>query len=339
MNENNCLAKDVVVIGAGPAGSMCAYLLKKAGVECVLIDRATFPREKVCGGSLTHKAYTLLAETMPDLKYDYYPVRKLKLMIGSKTVSDFEPTEELRIVHRKDFDFALLQQYQRIGGEFVQDAFSAYEEQADGRILVTLKSGVQYLCRYLVGADGANSRVRRQAKGTYHGNVLCMEQYVEKTKDCMEVSLSSEYNGGYYYWFPGPDHDIVGYGDKQLTPAMFRNMMERFGVKETKIKGAYVPVEEVETDNDHIILIGDAGGFPNKLTYEGIYYALATGRNASIAIIEGKPFRETNRLIFKKKRMERTIARLMYDSPWGIRIVRLCSVSSRFVRLIFDAGV
>jgi hypothetical protein len=49
-------------------------------------------------------------------------------MIGSKTVSDFQPTEELRIVHRKDFDFALLQQYQRIGGEFVQDAFSAYEE-------------------------------------------------------------------------------------------------------------------------------------------------------------------------------------------------------------------
>ena len=82
MNENNCLAKDVVVIGAGPAGSMCAYLLKKAGVECVLIDRATFPREKVCGGSLTHKAYTLLAETMPDLKYDYYPVRKLKLILA-----------------------------------------------------------------------------------------------------------------------------------------------------------------------------------------------------------------------------------------------------------------
>ena len=65
MKENNCLAKDVVVIGAGPAGSMCAYLLKKAGVECVLIDRATFPREKVCGGSLTHKAYTLLAERCP----------------------------------------------------------------------------------------------------------------------------------------------------------------------------------------------------------------------------------------------------------------------------------
>lgn len=339
MIDNNCLTKDVVVIGAGPAGSMCAYLLKKAGLECVLVDRAVFPREKVCGGGLTHKAYTLLAEMMPDLKYDYYPVRRFKLMIGSKMVSDFKPTEELRIVHRKDFDYALLQQYQRIGGEFVQDAFSSYEEQADGRILVTLKSGVQYLCRYLVGADGANSRVRQQAKGAYHGKVLFMEQYVEKEKDYIEGSISNEYNSGYYYWFPGSAHDIVGYGDKQLTLTMFRNMMERFGIKETKIRGAYIPVEEVETGNDHIILIGDAGGFPNKLTYEGIYYALATGRNASIAIIEGKSFRETNRLIFKNKRKERMIARLMYDTPWGIRIVRLCSVSSRLVRRIFDAGV
>ena len=91
-----------MLCGVGPpAGSMCAYLLKKAGVECVLIDRATFPAKESHGGSLTHKGLSLLAETMPDLKYDYYPVRKLKLMIGSKTVSDFQPTEELRIVHRK----------------------------------------------------------------------------------------------------------------------------------------------------------------------------------------------------------------------------------------------
>lgn len=339
MKKSICQAKDVVVIGAGPAGTTCAYLLKKAGVDCVLIDRANFPRDKVCGGGLTHKAYTLLAEMMPDLSYDYRSVRKMKLMIGTEPVSEFEPTEELRIVNRKDFDYALLQQYQHIGGEWVKGSFAAYEEQADGRLLVNLKSGEQYLCRYLVGADGANSRVRQQATGAYHGNVLFMEQYVEKAKDRIEGSISSEYNSGYYYWFPGTSHDVVGYGDKQLTLAMFRNIMQQFGVKETKIRGAYIPTEEVESGHEHIILIGDAGGFPNKLTYEGLYYALATGRNASIAIIEGKPFSQTNHRIFKNKRKERLIAKLIYGSRWGIRIVRLCSVSSRLVRRIFDAGV
>ena len=47
---------DVVIIGAGPAGSVCAYLLKKAGVDCLLVDRATFPRDKLCGGGRFDRA-------------------------------------------------------------------------------------------------------------------------------------------------------------------------------------------------------------------------------------------------------------------------------------------
>ena len=42
---------DVMIIGAGPAGSVCGYLLKKAGVDCLLVDHATFPRDKICGGA------------------------------------------------------------------------------------------------------------------------------------------------------------------------------------------------------------------------------------------------------------------------------------------------
>ena len=339
MLDNQCQKTDVVIIGAGPAGTTCAYLLKRAGVDCVLVDYATFPREKVCGGGLTHKAYTLLSEMMPDLRYNYRSVRKLKLMVDTKTVSEFEPTEELRIVNRKEFDNVLLQQYLGIGGTFVKESFSTYEEQSDGQVIVLLKSGKKYLCRYLVGADGANSRVRQQAIGDYHGNVLFMEQYVEKTKDMIEGSVSRDYDCGYYYWFPSIGHDVVGYGDKRLTLPMFRDILKRFGVKETRIKGAYIPVEEVDSGSDHIILIGDAGGFPNKLTYEGLYYALVTGHNASTAIIEGKSFRETNGIIFKKKRRERLIAHFFYNTPWGMPLLRLCSVSPRLVRKIFDAGV
>ena len=60
MKETNYLTTEVVVIGAGPAGSTCAYLLKKAGVDCMLFDQAEFPRDKICGGGLTVKSYTLL---------------------------------------------------------------------------------------------------------------------------------------------------------------------------------------------------------------------------------------------------------------------------------------
>ena len=58
----------VIVAGAGPAGSVCAYLLLKAGIDVVLLDKAQFPRDKICGGGMTHKAYELLSEIYPDFQ-------------------------------------------------------------------------------------------------------------------------------------------------------------------------------------------------------------------------------------------------------------------------------
>ena len=167
----------VVIIGAGPAGSTCANLLKEAKVDCVLVDFQQFPREKVCGGGLPPKAWHLLEDIMPDLKYDYLPVTRLRLIVDRKVATEIEPAEELRNVSRKAFDNALLQRYLQMGGEFVQDAFSHFEEQDNGQIIVTLRSGLQIACRHLVAADGANSRVRKQLLGPYHGNYLfLMEQ-------------------------------------------------------------------------------------------------------------------------------------------------------------------
>lgn len=329
---------EVVIIGAGPAGTTCAYLLKKAGIDCVLIDFATFPREKVCGGGLTVKAYKLLSDLMPGLKYDYQSVKKLRLMLGGKLVCAFEPSEELRIVNRKDFDNALLHQYIGLGGQFVKDSFCKYEELADGMILVTLKSGRQIRCKYLVGADGANSRVRHQMIGRYNGNTLFLEQYVPKEIDAIEGDISSKFDAGYYYAFPSVGHDVVGFGCKNASVERFREILAARGIAETKIRGAYIPTVEVASANDHIILIGDAGGFANKLTFEGLYYAFATGRNAFLAITKGVSFKETNRVIFKKKRHERYWAMLFY-SALGRFVVRCCSLSPSIVRRIFDRGV
>ena len=318
---------DVVIVGAGPAGSICAYMLKRAGVDCLLVDLANFPREKVCGGGLTPKAYRLLDELIPGIEYEYNPITRIKPGLGfdHKPIGEFDISREVRIVDRKDFDYTLLQHYKNEGGEFVQDVFSSFEIEADGTVMVKFKSGRLLQCKYLVGADGANSRVRKQIMGEYDGNVLCIEQRMDSKSDAIEGVLANEYKHGYYYLFPGLKGDAVGLVAEDMTVQRFRDMLNRLGIKETKIKGADIPLRHVDSGMNNVILIGDAGGFVNKLTYEGLYYAMATGRNAAKAIITGKPFREVNSNIRLRKCLEAILKKIIYNS-FGMSLARCLSV-------------
>ena len=119
---------DVLIVGAGPAGSVCGYLLKQAGVDCLLIDHATFPRDKICGGGLTPKAWHLLDRLLPGIRYDFNPVYRIRIDIGRQAQCEFDVDEPIRIVERKVFDNQLLQEYVSAGGTFLQGAFQSFVE-------------------------------------------------------------------------------------------------------------------------------------------------------------------------------------------------------------------
>ena len=168
---NNIQHVKVLIIGAGPAGSVLSYLLLKSGTDCLLVDRAEFPREKICGGGLTPKAWRLLERLMPDLKYDYVPVRHMRFQLEDGPACEFESELEIRMTNRKDFDYALLRHYLQAGGKMQKEGFARFEQLSDKRLLVTMKSGLQLTCDYLVAADGANSMVRRQMLGKPKDNM------------------------------------------------------------------------------------------------------------------------------------------------------------------------
>ena len=327
---------DVMIIGAGPAGSVCGYLLKKAGVSCLLVDHATFPRDKICGGGLTSKCWHLLEHLLPDFHYDFNPVSHVTLDIEGKVHCEFDIAEPIRIVARRVFDHSLLQHYQSLGGAFMKGAFQTVEE-SPSQLIVTLKSGEQIACRYLVGADGSNSRVRHYLTPNEGYRILAMEQYVPKSgRNAIDVGLSLSYGqGGYYYRFPGTEFDVVGFGDSETTPEKFRSVMRDKGIPDGKARGAFVYLSNDYPLKDHIILIGDAGGFANRATCEGLYDAFMTARHAAMAISTGRPFREVNAPVFKKMKREEKVARRLFTKTSFWLISRLCHYPG-IVRWIFD---
>ncbi len=330
----------VLVVGAGPAGSVCASLLHRAGIDCLLIDHATFPRDKICGGGLTPKAWRLLDTLMPGIKYRYNSVNHIRLMIENRLRCEFDAEAEIRIVRRREFDHLLLETYQQQGGKYIQDRLMSIDERPDGTLVATLASGVQVACQYIVGADGSNSHVRRHLTGNTDRGILAMEEYLDKgtydsTNDIV-LGLSRQYTrGGYFFRFPNPDVEVIGYGDTCTTPDRFRQVLTDMQIPVTKLRGAYIYLSNDYPRHDHILLIGDAGGFANRITCEGLYDAFITARNASQAIISGTPFSAVNSAEYKKMKRQTRRASLFFSAT-GFFFLKIACRFPRTVKRIFD---
>ena len=334
---------DVLIIGAGPAGSVCGSLLKQAGVDCLIVDRASFPRDKVCGGGLTVKAWRLLDMLLPGIKYEYRPITRMRCQFENDPVCEFQAEYAIRMTRRKDFDYALLQYYQAHGGELMKGSFERFEQQADGRVLVTLKSGEQISCRYLIAADGAGSLIRRQIHGAPKLHALFLEQYNEgETDNDVFVHFSSNYKPGVLDKVSSLGRDMYGFASLESNEdfprhkAKFCETLTKFGVPLGQIRGAYIPLNTVPPTADNVILIGDAGGFANKLTGEGLYDAFKTAANAKRAIVEGIPFREANAEEFRKMEHQVKVFKFFF-SPIGWRLIRWGMRYPKVIKWLFDA--
>jgi flavin-dependent dehydrogenase len=106
-------------------------------------------------------------------------------------------------------------------------------------------------------------------------------------------------------------------------------------VPEGNVRGAYIPLKTVCSPTDNVILIGDAGGFPNKLTGEGLYDAFKTAYNASRAIIEKKSFKDTNSEVFRKMQNQQKIYEFFF-SRFGFWLVRRLLHHPGAIKWLFD---
>src|SRR5690348_10802628 len=164
---------DVIVVGAGPAGSVTAYRLARAGVRVLLLDRARFPRDKPCGGGLTLRAVGQLPIDPTPVVEDVVETFELGLRYGNR-IERHGSGPLVLMTQRRRLDHHLAGQAAAAGADFRDGTrVTAVEEDGDG---VTVRlNGTAVRADAVVGADGANGAVGRSlglGTGIVHGVAL-----------------------------------------------------------------------------------------------------------------------------------------------------------------------
>jgi geranylgeranyl reductase family protein len=281
---------DVAIVGAGPAGSMTAYRLSRAGARVLLVDKARFPRDKPCGGGLTLRAVN-------ELPVDVTPV-----------VEDVVTQVECRLNYGRSFvrgsrELCLMTQRRRLDEFLVEHAVDAGAEFRDGVRIDP--HGLD--ATVVVGADGANGTTARGlGLGGEIVNGVALEgnvshASVNKKKYAGRMVLEfGVVPGGYAWVFPKGDHVNVGVGGwGAIGPRAreyLRVLCERHGIDPddvTDVRGHRLPMRRPGTRLAHgnALVVGDAAGLVDPVSGDGIYEAFVSARLASDAIkdvLEGR---------------------------------------------------
>jgi flavin-dependent dehydrogenase len=294
---------DAVVVGGGPAGSTCAWKLREAGLDVLVLDKATFPRTKLCAGWVTPEALRDLELEPGDYPHSFMTFEALTLHIGFLSIA---PKTRQHSIRRFEFDEFLLR---RAGAEVVLHKVKSIRE--DGGDYVIDES---FRCRYLVGAGGTACPVYRNL---FHEDkpresslqIATLEQefaydwqdpachlwffdgglpgyawYVPKANGYINVGLGGIANrlkakGGHLrdHWqsltLKLKDRGLVRYDDYRPTGYSYYLHGD---VDKARIGNAF--------------LVGDAAGLATRDMGEGIGPAVASGLRAARSIVDGSPY-------------------------------------------------
>jgi len=303
---SNEIVYDAIIVGAGPAGSTSARELAKAGYKVLLIDKRKFPRDKTCGGLIPIKALKELDFIIPE-SYIKNKIYKLSVYNYNLQYSSYESNNLLGITAlRQDFDLHLVNRAIAQGVQFHEETSFQKLEREKGNIKIFTTSGIYY-CKQLIGCDGVFSKVKKYVENRKKTDFYRMGFALCTTIDGQEREPDSEfklfqlpvlYSMGWA--IPCMDKVNVGIGGPWINRnnimkgfqefLKYMNSFYSFKYNQQNIKGAFLPSGGFRRRiyHDGILLAGDAAGYVDSLTGEGLYYAIKSGKIAADKIIQGE---------------------------------------------------
>jgi len=312
-------SKDIIVVGAGPAGATAAGLLAAAGRDVLLVDKAAFPRGKTCAGWVNAKTPERFGHIGPILDEveatPFENVRFYSRNLSKNAASDFEGTAGY-LVERATFDSALVDWATSQGAEFQPEKKVAGVEDTPGNVVVTFEDGASLETLFVVGADGVQSTVGASAgmRGAWpdkHMSVCANEdvrlpestiaEFYGDKRDIMVV-VGYGFMTGYAWVFPKKRSVAVGLGGNYSKTSGIGRLFERFTADAAKAR--LIPPDAVFEGPEitlsptgaavsfhgaaagRIVLVGDAGGFTSGSTGEGIYPGMVSAEVAAGLLLE-----------------------------------------------------
>ncbi|MFJ9522812.1 geranylgeranyl reductase family protein [Kitasatospora sp. NPDC101801] len=290
---------DVVVVGAGPAGSSAAYGAARQGRRVLLLDKAEHPRYKTCGGGIIGPS----RDSLPD---DFkLPLQDRVYAVTFALDGRFTRTRRSKrmlfgLVNRDEFDLRLAQSAEQAGAVLVTGVTVAGVEQPAGAgrtVTVTTSDGRRIEARAVVGADGSAGRIGRHVGVTFDQIDLGLEAEIPVPDQVLRhwqgrIHLDWGPLPGSYGWvFPKTESGsltvgvISARGDGEATKGYLADYIRQLGLSgfTPSIESGHLTrcrAEDSPLSRGRVLVAGDAAGLLEPWTREGISYALRSGRLA-----------------------------------------------------------
>jgi flavin-dependent dehydrogenase len=374
---------DVLIVGAGPAGAVAAIVLARAGVRVRLIDREAFPRDKLCGDTINPGTLGMLRRLGQAAAVEQRGLPIDGMIVtgeGGIAVEGRYPRDQRGLaISRRDFDAMLLEHAVAAGAAF--DCIAVREALVDGGMVRGIVAGNgarhQLQARVVLAADGRRStlafglrlarhppRPKRWAIGAYFEDPIRStfgEMHIRRGRYIGVAPLGGGISNVCLVlpWSGGVARAESRTCDFRDPPGLLRNaiaaepvLRNRFGGRppvRSPIMLGPLAVDVGRGDMDGLVLAGDAAGFIDPMTGDGLRFAVRGGELAAAAALDAlahgwsgvharlRAARE--REFASKWRFNRTLRALVSSGPG----VRAASVGARLApgivrRLIVEAG-